>query len=214
MTTSECPICCGSKRVRLPMTRELSLDEMIGGDSIPDTMPEAWREYDCPECVKLVPFKRVRAVKIIAKVMYDQFGKFQNPIERTLAQQFGAYLQKEGLIKFGADNLDRPDIAGDMIEVSATINIVAPANAVGAPVLEASTEPPPLPKRLTREQQERLKRGVAPGYNADPVAWQPQVFKPPTPPKTKREALQEIRDARAGLDDRFSGIDFGESEFD
>ncbi len=211
-----CDICQGARRVRLPTHTELGPVSAYDGSTLPATIDPFWKEFDCPQCVKVVPYSRVRALRVVTKTDYEQFGKYQNPIERGLAQQFGTYLMKEGLIKFGASNLGNlDDIFATQIQVSAEINIVTPANAklAGAEVLVTDVDPPLLPKRLTREQSERLRGSpVTSGYGEprDATPWAPREFKPQAvaQPKTKREAVKEAAALRAGIADRFSGIDF------
>lgn len=224
-TNPPCDICRGNKRIRLPVVRDLSVEDIIDGTGMPDVAEDGWREFDCPQCSKMVSTRRVRALRVVSKVDFEQFGKYQNPIERGLAQQFGAYLHREGLIKFGADNLD--DFTKTQVQVTATINVVLPRDAAGQEieVLALNGEPPPIPKRITREERERLAKmgGIVPGYTAgrtradrsEPVPWQPKVFVPEPPPKTKREMLREAAAQRSGVADRFSGIDFtAQDDFD
>jgi hypothetical protein len=177
---------------------------------------EPSREFDCPQCTKAVPFRRVRAVRIISKVEAEQFGKYQNPIERGLARQFGEYLMKEGLIRFGMN-----DETASMVSVNAEINIVTPTIARLAGVkpaeFEVEVDPPPLPARI-RNRVEITAGYDLPGDKPIPfppakpdttMAWEPRVF---TKPETKKEALRKAVEQRAAMNNRFSGIDLGDDD--
>ncbi len=217
MTKPTCDICEGTKRIRLPRRIDLDMvDQFLDDPTAGKVMETPYREFDCPQCTKLVPFRRVRAVRVVAKTDFANFGKYQNPIERGLAQQFGAYLHREGLIKFSASNLADDKGLTDNIDVAAEINVVVPADARDAEVLVVATDPPPLPRKLSRQEEERQRRirgvEITTGYSAEPVPWSPQVFKPEPAPKSRRERLEEARSVRSGITDRFAGLDLGDFE--
>jgi hypothetical protein len=201
MALLRCDICGGSKQVTLPIRfASITMDQ-----SDPTALEENSRQFDCPQCVKTVPYRRVRALRCVTKVAYEQFGKYQNPVERGLAEKFGAYLMKEGLIKFGASNLD--DFTQTMVQVSAEIAVVTQANAkiAGAQVLEAEADAPEIPANVLYRRK-RAEVEITPGYDL-PEPWEPRVF---GTPKTKKEKIEEIRNVRAGITSRFSGLDLGE----
>lgn len=194
-----CDICGGSKRVRLPVHRKLNVSAQFADLADEDKIAETSREYDCPQCVKKVEYRRVKAVKIVQRVDAIDFGRYQNPLERGLSQQFGTYLMKEGLIKFGVED-DPADAT--RVFIAAAINIVTQANAkiAGAEEYVAETDAAPrIPRR-------RGSVEITPGYSI-PGAWKSepkQVFKPP---QSRRERVREAAAKRSGITSRFSGID-------
>lgn len=153
--TPRCNICEDTKRVRLPVHHDMEFVQTAADEMIADT---AWKEFDCPQCVKKVPYKRVRAMKVITEIDAAEFGKFQNPIQRGLAARFGEYLMKQGLIKFGTDSVD--DFSKAKIQVSAEINVVTREDAKIAGVTPAigAVDGPELSKKLQRQEEERQRR--------------------------------------------------------
>jgi hypothetical protein len=218
----KCDICRDTKSITLPVHRDLTIEDMVGDYAIPVKAGEMTRSFPCPNCAKLVPFERVRAMRAMTKIDFETFGKLQNPTERGLAQQFGAYLHKEGLLRFDNDSLTTKE---DRVTVRAMLNIVLPENAEGVEALVAEVEQPPIPGRILREMRQRASRGeVVSGYNPEtttrydpevllgrPTTWKPRAFIPEAElpaPKTKRETMKEAAAQRNGISNRFSGIDF------
>lgn len=188
--TTTCDVCQGSKRIRVPSYRALSDDGDVG---------VGFKEFDCPQCVPTVPYRRVRAVKIATSYEAETFGKFQMPIERALAARFGEYLLREGLIRFSTTG------SRDMGQMDSRIGIVAHLGVVsredvtlaGADAEVALISPPPVPRKLTDRERARLR---VPG-NA--VRWEPKPA-PWAKDEPTTDEFDEPKDAIAG---RFSGLE-------
>ena len=194
-----CDICNGSKRVRLPTTPEMTVLESPMNEIV--SLPAAWKEFDCPQCVPMVPYRRVRAMKVATSYEAEQFGKYQMPIERGLAARFGEYLMREGLIRFttsGSKDLGPMD---SKITITAHLGVVSREDQVtaGADPEVALTAAPPLPNKLQRQAFERIKR-VAP--RAKPWEPKPAAWAEPDEPIT--DEFDEPKDALAN---RFSGLE-------
>lgn len=206
---SECDICGGRGIVSLRVIQPpLSAVEQFDDCVMPEASQEASRPFDCPQCVKKVPYRRVKAVKIVQKVDAQDFGKYQNPIERGLAQQFGTYMMREGLIKFGMED-DPAD--GSRVFVVAAINIVSQKDAriAGAEEYVAETDATPKLPRNRRPWRDPVE--ITSGYT---MPWSPepaQVFKPP---QSRRERIREAAEKVAGVNNRFNGIDLGDFDDD
>lgn len=220
----KCDICQDNKFISLPIRRDLSVEDMIGDYSIPVKAEDTSRTFPCPQCTKMVPFERVRAMRAVTRVDFETFGKLQNPVERSLAQQFGAYLHKEGLIRFDNDSLNNK---GTSVKIRATLNVVLPENAESAEALAVAIDGELIPKKIVRQMKTRAERGdgLVSGYtvpdapDARGTPWIPRAFVPETEvddilvttaTKSKREILKEAAASRAGVTSRFSGIDFGD----
>lgn len=156
-----CAICRGERRIKLPTW------PLMEASPAPELVPEVtFKEFDCPQCVPSVPYRRVRATKAVAEYSPETFARMQNPIQRTLAAKFGEYLLKEGLIKFTTDSLD--DFTKPTITVTAHLGVVSADDTerTGAPGEFAYAEGDvPLAAKLERERQARIKR-----KNGDPDA--------------------------------------------
>jgi hypothetical protein len=193
-----CDICHGNKRIRLPTYPEMTVDPWF--DDIPSVSDRGWKEFDCPQCTPMVPYRRVRALKVATAYEAEQFAKFQTPIERMLAARFGEYLMREGLIKFttsGSTDFGRPS---GKITITAHLGVVSREDVKRAEIIEevALTGAPPLPKKLTRQEQERTK--VSPRA----VRWTP---KPPPWPDADEPVTDEFDEPRGAISKRFSGLE-------
>lgn len=187
-----CDVCQGGKVVRLATYQQLGVVSLDDDTSVADV---GWKEFPCPQCVPMVPYKRVRAMKVAAAYPPEDFGRYQAPIERGLAARFGEYLMREGLIRFTTDALD--DFKKDRITVTAHLGVVTRKDAeiAGAVPEVAFTAPPTLPRKLTRQERERAR--VRPGA----VAWTPNAGVNIT------QDLEEDGDAKNAIADRFSGLE-------
>jgi hypothetical protein len=195
-----CDICRDTKRVTLVRHVEMNAVDQFSDAAIHATFNA--KEFDCPQCVPKVPYKRVRAMKVSTAYDAESFGKFQMPIERMLAARFGEYLLREGLIRFTQSGSKDFGIAADKITVTAHLGVVSPKDVEksGAVAEVALTEPIPIPKKLTARQVQRLK--VSPGS----VAWKPKAaaWSPPDEPLT-----DEFDEPKSALGARFAGLEIG-----
>jgi hypothetical protein len=207
----KCDICQDSRRVRLIRHHELQCaptpaEEMTSLDLM-------YREFDCPQCVPVVPYKRVRALKLVSEYDVDKARQFQEPIKRGLASVFGEYLLRKGLINFTTDESDR--MSSGKIKIVAEMGAVTPANAekAGALVEAVETDPPPLKTRLIQRMREREKaaRGIdeklavmEPWMGAGIPQAEPVQFRAS---KTTAEKVRDVRESREGARDRFSGLE-------
>jgi len=148
----------------------------------------------------MVPFRRVRAMKVVTAYPAEYYGKFQMPIERSLAARFGEYLLREGLIRFtstGSSDLGPPS---EKITVTAHLGVVTPKDAkkAGAVPEVAVAAAPAISQSITERQKRKLRLK----YDAA-VEW-----KPPAAPWAQDEQVtdefDEPKDAVAG---RFSGLE-------
>ncbi len=191
-----CDVCQGNKRVRLATIRELTPIE--SGDALPDVSDIGWKEFDCPQCC-MVPYRRVRATKVSTEYPVEQFGKFQMPIERSLAARFGEYLYREGLIKFTTDGSKDFGMMRDKITVTAHLGVITREDTLkaGAVPEVAITTPPPVGPKLTRQQQERLAR-ISPRA----VPWRPKADD-----ETRVEFADPFEEPKDAIANRFSGLE-------
>ena len=159
----------------------------------------------------MVPYRKVRALKIVSSYGLTDFAKLQIPIERALADKFGQYLMKEGLLTFTTDynpnNVDK-----SRITVTAHLGVVTKDNVArsGADAEVAFTQVP-----LTKEERQRAglrpdqraRRWTPPGVTAQPA----QPVKPAKPPGRTDGALTDFStdaddDTFAPSASRFSGL--------
>lgn len=196
MTPPRCDICNDDRRVRLPIYHQLSAIDMLS-DNTPSYPQASYRTFDCPQCLPVVPYRRVRAMKVATAYEAEEFGKFQVPIERAMAARFGEYLLREGLLKFTTDSLD--DFTKSKVTVTAHLNVVSREDAKKAGAAEevALISPPILSKKLTRQQQERVK--VSPRA----TRWDPS----PAPWASAEPAADEFDEPKGALNARFSGLE-------
>lgn len=198
-----CDVCQGRKFVRLPTYAELKVIEGDGGRddfALPSTMEPDWKEFPCPQCVPMVPYRRVRAMKVTTAYPADVFGKMQMPIERGLAARFGEYLMREGLIRFttaGSADLGRMK---DQITVTAHLGVVSREDVKKSGAVEevAMTAAPPIPRKLTRQERERVGVRVSP----QAVAWEPKPG-----PWTDDPVTDEFDEPKDAIANRFSGLE-------
>jgi hypothetical protein len=190
-----CDICDDRKTIRLPIRfAELTVAPVA---SVPDC---SYREFDCPQCVPMVPYRRVRAMKVATAYEAEQFARYQVPIERGLAARFGEYLLREGLIRFSTTGSpEMPGPVGDKVTITAHLGVVSREDvkvADAAPEVAFSSAPP-LPKKLTRQERERV-RTTSPRA----VRWEPKPA--PWAPDADRDEFDEPKSA---IDNRFSGLE-------
>src|ERR1700730_16297673 len=92
-----CDVCQGTmKLVVFTIPEEQNYVDQETGRTLP-TQSEH-KEFDCPQCVPKVPYRKVRALKVMSKYPAGAFGKYHVPIERSLAARFGEYLLRGGLV--------------------------------------------------------------------------------------------------------------------
>lgn len=218
-----CDICQDSRRVRLLRHHELQCaptpaEEMMSVDMM-------YRDFDCPQCVPMVPYRKVRALKLVSEYDVDYGRRFQEPIKRSLAAVFGEFLLRKGLINFTTDESDR--LSSGKIKIVAEMGTVTPANAekAGALVEAVETDPPPLKTRLIQRQRQREKASekarqaeaaaIARGQPSwidrfDPVqSSEPIQFRAS---KSTAEKVRDVRESRESARDRFSGLELFQDE--
>jgi hypothetical protein len=162
------------------------------------SLDQGYREFDCPQCVPMVPYHKVRAVKVVSEYDVEYARRFEEPIKRSLAAIFGEYLLRKGLINFTTDDVDR--LSNGQIRIVAEMGVVTVKNAekAGAPVEAVETDAPQLPPKLQRQVSERL------GLNVIPLPVPVAAFRAS---KTRAEKVREVREDREGARDRFSGLE-------
>lgn len=191
-----CDICQGSKRIRVPRRSEMSvIDYDYRNDSVNAVSDTGWKEFDCPQCVSMVPYRRVRAMKLVTTYGAEEFGRLQVPIERSLAARFGEFLLREGLVRFSQRSLTDLGDPTSKIEVTAHLGVVSREDVVksGAVPEIAVSKAPALPKRL-------LDR------NPNAKRWSPRVVPDWAPDEPVTDEFEEPKSA---LGARFSGLDIG-----
>lgn len=189
-----CDICNDSRKVTLAVWPTMEVSD-FGDDSSPSTISDASsREFPCPQC-RMVPFRKVRAMKVSTAYKPEDFAKMQMPIERGLAARFGEYLYREGLIKFSTSGSADFGAVADKITVTAHLGVVTREDAkrAGAEAEVALTRAPPLPDRLRK----RFGKGA--------TRWQP-------PPEVDisfpdQEAIDEFDEPKDAIANRFSGLE-------
>jgi hypothetical protein len=156
----------------------------------------------------------VRALKIISAVDAVDFGRFQMPMQRKLAAQFGEYLMREGLIWFTTDNLDGPAAFNrQTVEVSARCNVVSReggevSGAEGR--MEAADAELTTPQKILN-QMARRKQGlpIRDGVRVVVIEEPEEIFKPEgsRKPKGRRDRVREDRERAEAMGNRFSGLE-------
>jgi len=201
VTDFKCDVCNDNKRIRLPTMRRLECTASQLDDTPISATDPGWKEFDCPQCVPLVPYRRVRALSLVTKYPADDFGKYQMPIERSLAARFGEYLLREGLLRFvhsGSADMGTPS---DKITVTARLGVVSREDTLksGAVPEVALAVSPKIPQKLTRQERDRLDR-ISPRA----VAWKP----PPLPGERSEDVItDEFDEPKTALANRFSGLE-------
>lgn len=195
-----CDICNGSKRVRLPTTPEMTVLESPMNEIV--SLPAAWKEFDCPQCVPMVPYRRVRAMKVATSYEAEQFGKYQMPIERGIAARFGEYLMREGLIRFTTSGSKDLGAMDSKITITAHLGIVTRedvAKAGAEPEIAMTAAPKAMMAKIERQRAERIKRF---GSRAKP--WEPPPAQWTEPDEPITDEFDEPKDALAN---RFQGLE-------
>lgn len=193
-----CDVCQGRKTIKVPTYRETSMADEFGDGQPPAQMDDSGsKEFGCPQCC-MVPFRRVRAMKVATAYPAEVFGRMQMPIERTLAARFGEYLHREGLIRFTTSGSADLGAVADKITVTAHLGVVSRDDTRRAGAVEevAMTAAPALPSRI----RNRLK------VSDRAVRWEPGLPNSWTPDEAPDEEFKEPKDA---LDARFAGLDIG-----
>jgi hypothetical protein len=97
-----CPVCRGSKKINLPLTHQLEIEE-----SDHSTMPEAFRTYDCPECGPLrIKTERFKAGKVMTFMDQDQMTTpaakewWYKAARETMGRMIAQKMIDEGFIEF------------------------------------------------------------------------------------------------------------------
>jgi hypothetical protein len=194
--TYKCDICCDSKKIILPRNVGTNIIDQFDAPE----MTRAYQTFDCPQCVPMVPYRRVRATKIMTAYKAEDYGRFQAPIERALAARFGEYLLREGLIKFTTTGSKDFGTMSDKITVTAHMGVVAPREVerAGATPEIALASAPPVPQNVMRQRNERLKK-LAPRA----VEWKPA----PASWAYEEPVTDEFDEPKSALDNRFQGLD-------
>jgi hypothetical protein len=193
-----CDVCQDTKRIRCVICKPLDVASYI--DETPES---AYKEFDCPQCVPQVPYRRVRAMKIATAYDATEFGKYQMPIERGMAARFGEYLLREGLIRFTTSGSKDLGVMAEKITVTAHLGVVSRENVVkaGAVPEVATTKPPAIPLK-TRNFTERERARLGIGSKA--VRWKPPADTVDASSDFADDAFDEPKDA---MGNRFSGLD-------
>lgn len=121
-----CPVCRGDKRIHLPLYHQVCAVEADDLGKLP-VIDENSRYYDCPECVKKVPYRRVTATKVMAfmdslqtndrdKALWREYA--MRSMVRTITEK----LIREGVIQFEPTAPDAYHPEG----ICATIRAVMP----------------------------------------------------------------------------------------
>lgn len=189
-----CDVCRGEKKIRVATFPDV---EPESGDGMLESPFESQssKEFDCPQCC-MVPYRRVRAMKVSTAYPPEVFSKAQAPIERGLAARFGEYLYREGLIKFTTAGSEDFGFREEKITVTAHLGVVTREDVkrAGAEAEIALTKAPPLPESVRR----RLNAGNG------ARRWQPPDVEISFP---DREALDEFEEPKDAIANRFSGLE-------
>jgi predicted RNA-binding Zn-ribbon protein involved in translation (DUF1610 family) len=194
-----CDICLDTKIVILPVYGKPEVLE--SGVGLP--RDAGCRTFDCPQCTPMVPYRRVRAMKVATAYEAEQFGRYQAPIERGLAARFGEYLMREGLIRFTTSGSKDTGAMESKITITAHLGVVTREDVVkaGAVAEIALTKPPAIPDKLARQKAERIKRLR---LSSRAVPWEPPVL-PGTEPD--EPITDEFDEPKGALANRFSGLE-------
>ena len=116
---NECPVCRGSKRIKLPLYHPVSAS--FSGE--PDwTVREASREYACPECSG-VPESRVNILGCAASIFSPE------PIDPNQIEAMRHHMAREmaeNLVKDGFVRIEVGPVGDDLrSEVTATLGVVS-----------------------------------------------------------------------------------------
>ncbi len=108
-----CPVCRGSKKIRVPLMHQLKVMESQAAEPV---LEDAWRDYDCPECVLRIKAERFKAGKYISFMDRDQTSPAAKEWWHKNAREHMARMIAEGLIKDGfiefTDLPETPHYAG------------------------------------------------------------------------------------------------------
>lgn len=119
----------------------------------------------------MVPYRRVRAMKVTTGYPAEEFARYQVPIERSLAARFGEYLMREGLIRFTSTGSLDLGAVENKITVTAHLGVVSATDVIkaGAEAEVATTARPPLPERLRLKARARkgARKWEVPAFNLD-----------------------------------------------
>jgi uncharacterized protein with PIN domain len=100
MKKSPCPICRGSRTIRLPLYREMavSFDPNI---TMQTTMEETSRQYPCPECAPKASEDNVAMVKYGAELaVHDEGPEYERYARKSLAHSLVDAILRNGYIAF------------------------------------------------------------------------------------------------------------------
>lgn len=204
MKMPSCDICRGSGKINLPIHHDWRV-EPEACEMSPAIMV-AHKTFDCPQCVPTVPYRRVRAARLVSEHDLAQGQKFQMPIQRQLASQFGTYLMREGLLQFSVDMTTEPG----RCRVRAEIGVVTPANVEksGATTEGNEANEVAISKKLQRQLRER---GLTISLGGDVAPMPVSAFKPL---RSRSARIREDREALESGRDRFSGLELDEFKED
>lgn len=198
---SNCDVCQGNKKIRVTTYRDVEVQD-FEGDTLPSVADQGWKEFDCPQCC-MVPFRKVRAMKVSTAYPPETFAKAQAPIERGLAARFGEYLLREGLIRFTTAGSEDFGIGmrEDKITITAHLGVVSrdDVRRAGASAEVALTKAPELPENIRR----RIK--VSKGA----LRWKPAVdiTFPDQEARDEFDPTDEFDEPKDPLAKRFSGLE-------
>jgi hypothetical protein len=197
VSPDKCDICRDQKIVRLQVFPELQVTNSADDLSPPCYLAPPWREFSCPQCVPMVPYRRVRATKVTTAYDAVEYGKFQMPIERSLAARFGEFLLREGLIKFTTKGSADFGAMDKKIVVTAHLGVVAldDVKRSGAVPEIAMTKPPNLPRALSERAKAKLRISV----EREALEW--------NPPGESEPITDEFDEPKNALGARFAGLE-------
>lgn len=117
-----CPVCQGSQRIRLPLWYDVSWPPETD-----DTIREASRQYDCPECVHKVSYELVGKVKVKtwmedSRMTPELKEWWRKDATRYLGRSIAEHLLADGFVKI--ETLPPDAYHGEGI--MGTLNVVRP----------------------------------------------------------------------------------------
>jgi len=118
----KCPVCRGSRRIKLPLYHPVSAAYDSGPIDV-DVRPSS-KEFACPECAPQVPEERVAILEFGAMVQSVDDPRYEDAVRKQAAHTLVDSILRKGFIRFRKGSVDEFNMR---YEMTGRVGLVSPS---------------------------------------------------------------------------------------